>query len=58
LDNNQNILNNFIACYNKNASTLPDCKYIVKVKYIDKDNDLAILSIDSKDINNNKVKFE
>lgn len=57
VDKNQKILDNFVACYNENSTSLPDCRFIVKVKYIDKDNDLAILSIDEKDINEKNVKI-
>lgn len=57
LDDNQNILDNLIICYNEDSSVSPDCKYTATVKNIDKNNDLAILSISPKDINWAEASF-
>lgn len=57
VDENQKMLDSFVACYNENSTSLPDCRFIANVKYIDKDNDLAILSINKKDINEKNVKI-
>lgn len=58
LDDNNEISDFLVACYNKNSKTVPDCNYFVNVKYVDIDNDLAILWFEDFEISTWKYSFD